>query len=224
MAQRAPSPDLVAQCCQHRDLVVRCCQPVVRGEPPPASAPAQFRAVQHRSAVPAAAAKPKAQRVPSPDLVAQCCQHRDLVARCCQPVLSGEPPHASAPAQIRAVKHRSAVPAAAAKPKAQRAPSPDLVAQCCQHRDLVAPCCQPVLRGEPPHASAPAPLRTVQRCSAVSAAAAEPKARWPPYPDLVTQCCQPVVRSEPRRSGAGASAPIRCTSISYCHRSRSAQV
>ena len=53
---------------------------------------------------------------------------------------------------------------------------PRSVAQWCQHRDLVAQCCQPVVRGEPPHASAPAPLRAVQHRSAVSAAAAEPKA------------------------------------------------
>ena len=50
--------------------------------------------------------------------VAQCCQHPDLVAQCCQPVVRGEPPHASAPAPLRAVKHRSAVSAAAAEPKA----------------------------------------------------------------------------------------------------------
>ena len=35
-------------------------------------------------------------------------------AQCCQPVVRGEPPHASAPAQLRAANHRSAVPAAAA--------------------------------------------------------------------------------------------------------------
>ena len=83
-----------------------------------ASAPAQLRAMKHRSAVSAAAPEPKAQRPPYPDPVAQCCQDRDLVAQCCQPILCGEPPHASAPAQLRAVKHRSAVSAAEAEPKA----------------------------------------------------------------------------------------------------------
>ena len=94
---------------------------------------------------------------------------------------------------------------------------PDLVAQSRQHRDLVARCCQPVVRGEPPHASAPAPLRAVQHRSAVSAAPAEPRAQRPSRPDLIAQCCQPVVRSEPARTDR-ASAPIRCTSISYCRR------
>ena len=79
----------------------------------------------------------------------------------------------SRPSPLRAVQHRSAVSAAAAEPKAQRPPSPDLVAQSCPIRSS-ARCCQPVERGEPPHASAPAPLRAVQHRSAVSAAAAEP--------------------------------------------------
>ena len=107
-------------------------------------------------------------------LLAQWCQHRDLVAQCCQPVVRGERPHASAPAQLRAVKHRSAVCAAAPEPKAQRPPYPDPVAQCCQDDHCAV--CQPILCGEPPHASAPAQLRAVKRPSAVSAAEAEPKA------------------------------------------------
>ena len=100
------------------------------------------------------------------DQFAWCYQHRDQFAQCCQPAVRGESPHASAPAQLRAAKYRSAVSAAAAEPKAQRPPYPHPVVQCYQ----------PVVRGEPPHASAPAQLRAVQHRSAVSAAAAEPKA------------------------------------------------
>ncbi len=50
--------------------------------------------------------------VSPPRSVAQCSQHRDLVAQWCQP-RARESPHASAPAQPRAAKHRSAVSAAA---------------------------------------------------------------------------------------------------------------
>ena len=62
------------------------------------------------------------------------------VAQRCQTVVRGEPRHrrARAPAPLRAVQQRSAVSAAAVEPKAQRAPYPDPVAQCCQHPDRSA--------------------------------------------------------------------------------------
>ena len=80
----------VAQCRQHRHRVV------------------QFR--QHRDRV--------VQFRQHRDRVAQSRQQRHRVAQRCQPVVSGEPPHANAPAPLRAVQHRSAVSAAAAEPRA----------------------------------------------------------------------------------------------------------
>jgi len=166
--------------------------------------------VQQRSAVSVAAVEPKAQRAPYPDQVAQCRQQ----------VVRGEPRHrrARAPAPVRAVQLHSAVSAAAVEPKAQPAPYPGQVGQCRQHRELVAQCCEhpdrvarcrrPVLSGEPPHASAPAPLRAVQHRLVVSAAVAEPRAQRSQYAALVAQRCQPVVRSGPLRTRAGASAPV----------------